>query len=87
MIFLGPETWTPKWTKTVNFACVPFESKFKLLKEFSNTVSALLENYLWSKSITEIYLNKVFHLAKSWGVKMSLKVSFFAQFRSLLILQ
>ena len=38
--------WTPKWTKTVNFVCVPFESKFKLLKDFSNTLFALLEDYL-----------------------------------------
>ena len=38
--------WTPKWTKTVNFVSVPFESKFKLLKDFSNNVFALLEDYL-----------------------------------------
>ena len=25
--------WAPKWTKT-KFTCVPFESKFKLLKDF-----------------------------------------------------
>ena len=29
------------------------------------------------KLITDIYLNKVFHLAKSWGVKMNFKISFF----------
>ena len=29
------------------------------------------------KLITDIYLNKVFHLAKSWGVKISFKISFF----------
>ena len=70
--------------KTVNFACVPFESKFKISKDFSSIVFALLEDYLWSKLITEIYLDKVFHLTKSWGVKMSLKISFLAQCRSFL---
>ena len=63
------------------FACVPFESKFKLLKDFSNTAFALLEGYLWSKLTPDIYLSKVFHLTKSWGVKTSLKISFLAQFR------
>ena len=46
--FLGVN-WVPKWTKTVNFRCVPIDSKFKLLKDFSNTVLVLLEEYLWSK--------------------------------------
>ena len=31
--------WTQKWTNTVNFVCVPFEPKLKILKDFSNTVS------------------------------------------------
>ena len=30
--------WVPKWTKTVNFGCVLFDSKFELYKDFSNTV-------------------------------------------------
>ena len=42
------------------------------------------EGFFWSKLIAKIYLNKVFHLTKSWGVKMSLKISFLAQFRSFL---
>ena len=42
--------WALKWTKTVNFGCIPFEPKFKILKDFSNTVFVLLEEYLWSKS-------------------------------------
>ena len=42
--------WAPKWTKTVNFRCLPFKLKFKILKEFSNPVFDLLdEDYLWSK--------------------------------------
>ena len=41
--------WFPKWTKTVKLGCVPFDSKFKLLKDFSNTVFVLLEDYLWLK--------------------------------------
>ena len=41
--------WAPKWTKTVNFGCVPFEPKFKVLKDLSNTVFFLLEDYFWSK--------------------------------------
>ena len=41
--------WAPKWTKTVNFGCVSFEPKFKILKDFSNTAFALLEDYLCSK--------------------------------------
>ena len=28
---------------------VPFESKFKILKDFSNTVFFLLKHYIWSK--------------------------------------
>ena len=43
------ETWTPKWTKTVNFGCFSLESKFKILKNFSNTVFVLLEEYPCSK--------------------------------------
>ena len=108
------ETWTPKWTKTVNFGCFSLESKFKILKNFSNTVFVLLEEYPCSKfqqdktifggvrvriapaplfspqkgpfhgcwifnniatttailmKVTaELYLNKVFHLAESWGI-------------------
>ena len=72
--------WAPKLTKTVNFVCIPFEPKLKLLKDSSNTMFALLEDYLWSKLTTDIYLNKVFHLTKSWGVKISLKIRFLAQF-------
>ena len=76
--------WAPKLTKTVNFVCIPFEPKLKLLKDYSNTMFALLEDYLWSKLTTDIYLNKVFHLTKSRGVKMSLKIRFLAQFWSFL---
>ena len=36
------------------------------------------------KLTTDMCLNKVFHLAKSWGVKMSLKISFFTQFQPFL---
>ena len=32
-----------KWTKTVNFGCIQFQPKFKILKDFSNIVFALLE--------------------------------------------
>ena len=42
--------WALKWTKTVNFGCIPFQPKFKILKDFWNTVFVLLEEYLWSKS-------------------------------------
>ena len=42
--------WTLKWIKSVNFGCIPFEPKFKTLKDFSNTLFVLLEEYLWSKS-------------------------------------
>ena len=40
--------WAPIWTETVNFNCTPFEPKFKILKDFSNTVF-LIGDYLWSK--------------------------------------
>ena len=56
----------------------------KTRKDFSNTVFALLEDYLWSKLTTDIYLNKVFHLKKSWVVKMSLKINFLVQCRPFL---
>ena len=71
----------PEMDENCKFACLPFDSKFNLLKDFSNTVFALLEGYLRSKLTPDIYLNKVFYLTKSWGVKMSLKTSFLAQFR------
>ena len=42
--------WAPKWSKAVNFRCLPFQLKFKILKEFSNTVFVLLDrDYFWSK--------------------------------------
>ena len=34
--------WTPKWTKTVNFGCVLFDPKLKILKDFPNTVFVLM---------------------------------------------
>ena len=40
--------WAPKRVNTVKFTCVPFESKFKFLKDFSNSV-CLIGDYLWSK--------------------------------------
>ena len=42
--------WVPKWTRTVKFGCIPFETKFKISKDFSNTVFVFLEDYLCSKS-------------------------------------
>ena len=48
-IFGFPTTnWAPKWTKTINFQCIPFEPDFKILKDFSNNMFVLLD-YLWSK--------------------------------------
>ena len=41
--------WVPKWTETVNFSYIPFEPKFKILKDFLNTVFFLIGDYLWSK--------------------------------------
>ena len=38
--------WASKWTKSINFQCVPFEPNFKILKDFSNNVLVLLD-YLW----------------------------------------
>ena len=35
--------WTPKRTKAVNFGCVPFEPKLKILKDFSKPVFVLME--------------------------------------------
>ena len=40
--------WAPQKTKNVNYRCVPFEPKFKILKDFSNTVF-LIGDFLWSK--------------------------------------
>ena len=40
--------WAPKWTKTVNIGCIPFEPKCENLKDFSNSVY-LTRDYLWSK--------------------------------------
>ena len=35
--------WTPKSNKTVNFGYLPYKLKFKILKDFLNTVFVLLE--------------------------------------------
>ena len=35
--------WAPKWKKAVNFGCLPFKLKFKILKDFLNTVFCFLE--------------------------------------------
>ena len=40
--------WDPKWNKTINFGCLPFILKFKILKGFSNSLFIIGE-YLWSK--------------------------------------
>ena len=40
--FLPLVNWTPKWTKTVNFGCVLFDPKLKILKDFPNTVFVLM---------------------------------------------
>ena len=40
--------WTPKWIKSANLGCVPFKSKLRILKNFSNNVF-LIGDYLWSK--------------------------------------
>ena len=41
--------WAPKWTKTVSFGCVPFEPKFKVLKDLSNTVFFFIGRLLLAK--------------------------------------
>ena len=131
--------WAPKWAETVNFNCIPFEPKFKVLKDFSNAVFSyyrlpmvkvsarsnniwgsegpkrcqFMDTESWQKTLkifnftttyailmkltTDIYLNKVFHLAKSCGVshrvhegvnkktlKISQKINFVAKFRPFL---
>ena len=30
--------WAPVWTENVNINCIPVEPKFKILKDFSNTI-------------------------------------------------
>ena len=52
--------WAPNWSKTVNFGCLPFKLKFKSLKDFLNTVFALLETTSGQNSAT---LNNI------WGSK------------------
>ena len=42
--------WAQKWTKTLNFEFISFATKFKILKNFSNNVFVLFEDYFWSKS-------------------------------------
>ena len=56
--------WVPNWTKTVNFGRISFESKCKILKDFSNTVY-LIRYYLWTK------LQKVETIF--WGVRAQKK--------------
>ena len=36
------ENWDPKCNKTINFGCLPFKLKLKILKDFSNSVFVLL---------------------------------------------
>ena len=80
--------WTPKRTKTVNLHAFHLSPN----SNFGRIFQTLYLPY-W-KTISgqnlpqiAIYLNKVFHLTKSYGVKMSLKTSFLANFDHFLILQ
>ena len=43
--------WAPKWNKTVNFGCLPFELKYKILKYFSNFV---FPNTNWRPPLVKI---------------------------------
>ena len=118
--FLTSGKLGPKMNQNCKIRCVSFEPKFKILKDFSNTVFVLFEtglDLLWSKFqqdqtifgavkaqkitkrghfmdakliqktlkifnftttyailiklTTDIYLKKVFHLGKSWGLSHS----------------
>ena len=55
--------WASKLAKTVNFGCVPFESRFRILKDFSNLVVVLLEDYLRPKFI---YIYNEMWVVEEW---------------------
>ena len=44
----------PKWNKTLNFGCLTFKLKFKILKDFSNTAFALLETLFSGQNFSKI---------------------------------
>ena len=50
--------WAPKRTETIKFSCIPFEPKFKIFKDFLNTVIFLLET---GQNVSKIkqYLEKL----------------------------
>ena len=75
--------WAPKWTKTVNLHAFHLSQNSNFWR-ISQTMCLPYWKTTSSKLTPDIYLNKVFHLRKSWGVKMSLKISFLDQFRSFL---
>ena len=67
----------PKWTETVNFSWIPFEPKFKILKDFSNTVFFLLET-TYGKSFSKIkqYLgaHEIAHFMDTESFQKTLKI-------------
>ena len=50
--------WAAKWVKIVNFGCVSFEPKFKILKDFRNTVFVLLRTTSGNFSKIELFLGE-----------------------------
>ena len=53
--------WAAKWVKTVNFGCFSFEPKFKILKDFRNTVFVLLRTTSGNFSKIEQFLGEYSH--------------------------
>ena len=72
--------WAQKWNKTVNFGCLPYTRKFKILKDFLNSVF-VVGDYLWSKfkqvwtMFGEVRAQKTLKGAISWMVNQYKKHS------------
>ena len=62
--------WVPKWTKTVNFGCIPFEPKFKIWNDFLNSVGLIGRLPLFkisarSNNISGLAVSKIPHVRQS----------------------
>ena len=69
--------WAPKWTKTVNFSCIPYEPKFMILKDFPNIVFFLLDITSGQS------FNKIKQYLGEWRPKKSSKRTIFMDTESI----
>ena len=80
--------WAPNWSNTVNLHAFHLSQNSNFWRTFQTLCLPYWETFS-GQNLPQIviYPNEIFHLTKSWEVKMSLKISFLANFDHFLILQ